>query len=189
MVLGAGAVVATAGAALPAIAAAAGTAGTVAGAGAAVGTAAGAVAGAATGAVVGGTLGAATVAGGTVVATATAAGSAATVAGTAITTAGVIAGPVGWLVLGSSLDEGKTESGITYDCWKPVLHDTSSEPSQGKLLREVMEDPRIKQVIIEEQLSQLPLVSLVNIWDEQFDIQYMILPSNNQMAAHAIQIQ
>jgi len=166
-----GAVVATGGTVAPLLAAAAsqGTAATVA-------TSAIAASGAATG-----TMAGAAVAGGSAMA---ATGSA--TAG--LYTAAIVAGPVGWLLLGTSLD-GKTESGITYDCWKPVLHDSSPEPSQGKFLKEVMEDPRIKQIIVEDEQSQLPKISLVNIWDEKFDIQYLLLPSINQLVAHAIQIQ
>ena len=50
---------------------------------------------------------------------------------------GVLAGPVGWLILGGESD--------TFDCWKPVLHDRTIEPSAGKLIKDVVTDPRIKQ--------------------------------------------
>ena len=74
----------------------------------------------------------------------------------------------------------------TFDCWKPVLHDESEEPSKGKLLREVVAHPNIKQVIMESHDDgQLKELLIENVWDEKFRIDFVILPSQ-QLAAHAV---
>ena len=145
------------------------------------GPGAGAAAGAITGAVVGGT--AATAGTGAAVGGATAAAITSSSAGAAGVTAGLAAGPVGWLILGTEVKTG----GATFDCWKPILHDTSIEPSEGRLVRDVIQDPRIKEVIVanDENSSDLPKITLVNAWGEAFVLSYLVLPSNNQLVAHA----
>lgn len=174
---------ATSGVIVTAAAGTAGTAATVAGS-----AGAGAVIGSVTGAAVGGTAAASTV-GAAVGAGAGAAVSSASAGGASLVTAGIASGPIGWLVLGAS----ETQSEIvTYDCWKSVLHETCSEPSQGKQLGQVVLDSRIKQVIVaadDQNKQHLPRISLINIWDETFDIQYLTLPSNNQLVAHAVRIE
>ena len=35
---------------------------------------------------------------------------------------------------------------ITFDCWKPVLHDISKERSKGMVFNEIVSDERIKEV-------------------------------------------
>ena len=87
-------------------------------------------------------------------------------------------GPVGWCVLGAEAPEGHDQL-FTYDCWKPVLHDTSPEPSNGKLLKDVLSDPRI------ENIFELPELVVENVWHEKFQIQFLTFPNNIQ-AAHAV---
>jgi len=59
-------------------------------------------------------------------------------------------------------------------------------PSNGRLLREIAEDPRVKQVITSAtDDSSFPEIILENIWDEKFRIEYVLLPSD-QWAAHAV---
>ena len=110
-------------------------------------------------------------------------------AGTAIV-AGTSAalGPIGWLALGA--EEMKLEDGAhttyTFDCWKPVLHDESSEPSKGKLLRDVVGDSRVTHATITPRDdSPYPNVILHNIWMEQFNIEYVQFP-DGVWAAHAV---
>ena len=100
---------------------------------------------------------------------------------------GFIPGPVGWAVLG--VTEEQTSALYTFDCWKPVLHDESTEPSNGKILREVAADPRIKEITIALNNSNIDLPHLIlkNIWDEEFRIDYVYLPSIG-LAAHADRI-
>lgn len=105
---------------------------------------------------------------------------------------GVSLGPVGWMVLGCSYkaeeDVSKT-AGQTYtlDCWKPVLHDQSIEPSNGMLLKDITADSRIKNVTVDNsENSGLPKIILQNIWDEQFRIEYLALQTTH--VAHAVRI-
>jgi len=160
------------------------TAAAVAGS-AGAGAAAGAITAAACAAAGGASVGAAAGAG---VGGAAAAGVSATgVGATGLVTTGVALGPVGWLVLGAS-DEQPTASACrryTFDCWKPVIHDTSAELSSGRLLRDIIMDPRVKQVINAAHGSPQPEIILENIWDEKFRIEYVLLP-NSQTAAHAV---
>jgi len=155
------------------------------GAAATGGSTAGAVAAAAgTGAMTGAAAGAAIGAG---VGGAASAGVAATSAGSAgVTAAGLVSGPVGWMVLGASEEPTTpTTSAYTFDCWKQVVHDTSPEPSSGRLLREIVVDPRVKQVTTSDD-SLFPEIVLENVLGEKFRIEYVRLLPSDQWAAHAV---
>lgn len=79
--------------------------------------------------------------------------------------------------------------GVTYDCWKPVLRDTSIDPSNGKIMKELMEDERIQKVIVKQgQDENRPDIRLVNIWGEEFDIEYVTLSNTGHLAMHAVPI-
>ena len=100
--------------------------------------------------------------------------------------AGALSGPIGWVVLGAL--ETQSPAVYTFDCWKQILHDESCELSNGKTLNEIVKDPRIKEVTtVSNHDSELPHLMLQNVWDEQFRIEYVHLPSN-QLAAHAVKI-
>ena len=146
-------------------------AGLGASAGATVGASAGVggVLGAITGAATGGSAGASAVGAGVGAASSTA---------TSGVLVGLTTGPIGWAVLGTDLRED-----VTYDCWKPILHDQSPTPSSGKLLKEIVQDSRIKEVAVDDQQ-----IVLKNVWDENFKIEFFFLPFNNQLAAHATRI-
>ena len=91
-------------------------------------------------------------------------------------------GPLGLVVLGASpTPANQSDVTYTFDCWKPVLHENSQSPSNGKLLRDVILDPRIKRLVVNRQSSE---IVLENIWDEQFLIEFMFL-ATGQRAAHA----
>ena len=94
-------------------------------------------------------------------------------------------GPIGWLLLGAEASSSSTAT-CTFDCWKPVLHDHSIEPSAGKMLRDVIMDSRIKHVTtMTQSQTSSPEIIVENIWNEQFRIEYVTMP-NKQMAAHAV---
>jgi hypothetical protein len=125
-------------------------------------------------------------------AAATAAAGTAAGTSTAGLTAGIASGPVGWLLLGAEPHSTQHHpvSDATFDCWKPVVRDDSTQLSSGKLLKEMMTDERIKEVIVDQSRNKfnLPEIRMVNIWDEQFDINYLVLPYNNQLVAHAVRV-
>jgi len=99
----------------------------------------------------------------------------------------IASGPIGWLVLGATHDNASAK--CTFDCWKPLLHEESVIPSTGKFLRDVVVDARIKEVISTANAnSPLPEITLRNIWDEFFRIEYVMLPSK-QLAAHAVRLE
>lgn len=79
---------------------------------------------------------------------------------------------------------------LTFDCWKPVLHDTSAGRSSGMKLNDIVRDHRIHRVVVAEgKVGQhLPDISLVNVWGEKFDLHYMVLPDDGQLAYHAQRI-
>ncbi|CAF1329027.1 unnamed protein product, partial [Rotaria sordida] len=164
-----------------AVAGASATAATVAGT-----TAGGGVMGAVGGVLAGGTAGVAATSAATGAATAAAVSSASAGAASLGTVAGILSGPVGWLALGTSKEE-QLPSVYTFDCWKLVLHDDSREPSNGRLLRDVALDTRMKQVTITNSHTDLPNLVLQNIWDEEFRIEYIYL-LDDQLTAHAVKI-
>merc|ERR1712032_999861 len=47
----------------------------------------------------------------------------------------------GYLILGAEA----LGSNITWDCWKPILHETSTAPSQGRPVVDVLSDPRVQK--------------------------------------------
>lgn len=118
----------------------------------------------------------------------TGAGVASAICGAASLAPGVLTGPVGWCVLGAT--EGESLGVYTFDCWKQILHDDSCEPSNGRFLRDIVMDPRIKQVTTttNSNNADIPTLVLQNIWDEHFRIEYVYLESSNQLAAHAVKI-
>ena len=67
-----------------------------------------------------------------------------------------------------------------------MVHDETLEPSQGRLLKDVIDDPRLKNVTVDsnDDGQSLPLIVLENVWNEKFRVQFVILPSN-LLAAHA----
>lgn len=87
------------------------------------------------------------------------------------------------LLVGAS--EESATVGYTFDCWKPVIHDTSPEPSSGRLLGEITADPRVKEVIERDVGSLFPEIILENVWDEKFLLEYVLLPTG-ELAAHAV---
>lgn len=107
--------------------------------------------------------------------------------------AGLTLESIGSLILGCSHDSSQNESKVTFDCWKPLLHDESVEPSSGKLLKEVFADPRIRRVMMvrrEESSSkdEEMVVIVENVWDEKFRLEYALLPESKTLAAHAVRV-
>ncbi len=106
-----------------------------------------------------------------------------------LSTVAVALSPLAVLLVGAN--ENQEDSSVTWDCWKPVLRDESVEPSNGILLKDIIQDSRIKDVIIadDQNDSKFPLLYLRNIWDEEFRIDYVYLPKSNKLALHAFRLQ
>lgn len=151
---------------------------TAAGVGTSAGAILGGLAGATTGEVAKGAMIGAAV-GGTTATAITSTG----VGAKAMVEAGVSATAVGWLVLGSAITKNE---GISFDCWKPVVREESKEKTNGRFLREIMMDERINLIKVENSNS-LPMITLENVWNERFLIEYVMLP-NEQLALHARKI-
>eukprot|EP00928_Gymnodinium_smaydae_P052172 TRINITY_DN3594_c0_g1_i2.p1 TRINITY_DN3594_c0_g1~~TRINITY_DN3594_c0_g1_i2.p1 ORF type:complete len:274 (-),score=30.45 TRINITY_DN3594_c0_g1_i2:388-1209(-) len=71
---------------------------------------------------------------------------------------------------------------VTWDCWKPMLHEKSAAPSLGRLLGDILNDPVISHYQIDHHS-----VFVRNRWNESWRIDPVILPWG-QVAAHASQI-
>eukprot|EP00928_Gymnodinium_smaydae_P004757 TRINITY_DN11622_c0_g1_i1.p1 TRINITY_DN11622_c0_g1~~TRINITY_DN11622_c0_g1_i1.p1 ORF type:complete len:123 (+),score=14.18 TRINITY_DN11622_c0_g1_i1:392-760(+) len=68
---------------------------------------------------------------------------------------------------------------VTWDCWKPILHESSAAPSRGRLLSDILNDPVIHSYRVEQNA-----VFLENRWNESWRIDPIVLPWG-QVAAHA----
>eukprot|EP00928_Gymnodinium_smaydae_P034053 TRINITY_DN2421_c0_g1_i1.p1 TRINITY_DN2421_c0_g1~~TRINITY_DN2421_c0_g1_i1.p1 ORF type:complete len:253 (-),score=34.40 TRINITY_DN2421_c0_g1_i1:242-1000(-) len=174
-------------------------------------TAAGAAGSAAAGSTAAGTAAAGTAAAGTAAA-GTAAGTAAAAAGAAAagTAAGTAAQAAGGVSLGSvatvavlrpwwavkqvaifsglgialvTLGADLDNATVTWDCWKPLLHDTSTAPSRGRLVADILTHPVINGYRIESHA-----VFVRNRWNEYWRIDPLVLPWG-QVAAHATRLE
>ncbi|KAH3748918.1 uncharacterized protein LOC127848807 isoform X2 [Dreissena polymorpha] len=109
--------------------------------------------------------------------------------------AGLANNPVGMLVVGTCTgvfgpgndnSEYGSDLCVTYDCWKPIVHDESLIPSRGMLLKDLCCHPDVACVnVTESDVSNLPHVRFENKWNEIFEIEYMLLPDTNQLFCHA----
>ncbi|KAI1839554.1 hypothetical protein JX266_014234 [Neoarthrinium moseri] len=71
-------------------------------------------------------------------------------AGIALATA---AGPVGWIIVGcDKTDNQNGDSDYTWDCWKPVVRDTSPRPSCGMSLRCLAAHPNVRSISLDQGL-------------------------------------
>eukprot|EP00928_Gymnodinium_smaydae_P051592 TRINITY_DN3515_c0_g3_i1.p1 TRINITY_DN3515_c0_g3~~TRINITY_DN3515_c0_g3_i1.p1 ORF type:complete len:204 (+),score=24.23 TRINITY_DN3515_c0_g3_i1:81-692(+) len=86
---------------------------------------------------------------------------------------------MGVLTVGADLDGAAVE----WDCWKPILHETSTAPSRGRLLKDILNDPVVDDFRVERDA-----VFLRNRWNESWRIDPLMLPWG-QIAAHASQIE
>eukprot|EP00035_Acanthoeca_spectabilis_P028891 m.472455 g.472455 ORF g.472455 m.472455 type:complete len:130 (-) comp32730_c0_seq1:152-541(-) len=108
---------------------------------------------------------------------------AATPAGVSVTL-GAMSGPVSWILLGAELPEYTNDA--TWDCWKPVVRDTSNTPSKGLPLRDLPCHPCVRTF---ECVSPTPnepanlIARVENVWGEVFDI--TTLKVDGMVAAHA----
>jgi hypothetical protein len=86
------------------------------------------------------------------------------------------AGPIGWLTLGA----GPANS---WDCWKPVVLDTSTAPSSGRLLRDVLQHPNVRGVDMDGPGGSMVVTNVLN---NRFNIVPVALPDGIALHAEAM---
>ncbi|KEY73041.1 hypothetical protein S7711_06115 [Stachybotrys chartarum IBT 7711] len=60
-------------------------------------------------------------------------------------------GPIGWAVVGcNKKDNQNGDNGYTWDCWKPLVRDTSTRPSHGITLRCLAAHPNIRSMSLDQ---------------------------------------
>eukprot|EP00928_Gymnodinium_smaydae_P001204 TRINITY_DN10450_c0_g2_i1.p1 TRINITY_DN10450_c0_g2~~TRINITY_DN10450_c0_g2_i1.p1 ORF type:complete len:234 (-),score=31.99 TRINITY_DN10450_c0_g2_i1:245-946(-) len=163
------------GPAVPLSAAGASTAGAAAGS-----TAAGAAGAAGTAGAAGAAGTASTVAAGTAATGTTAAGTAALLQQIPAATSSSLLLALGAIVVGAQADP--VAVAVSWDCWKPILHETSLAPSRGRPLMDILNDP----AVVDSQVGTHS-VFVRNRWNESWRIDPLILPWG-QLVAHASQV-
>jgi len=95
-----------------------------------------------------------------------------------------IFGPLGWMAVGSGLH---ADDRVSWDCWRQILHeeDTTTGREEGRLLRDIAMDVRVRKVIPENNSDFV----VENIWDEKFNLCLVNLPASvgGGLAFHAVQ--
>ncbi|XP_052060444.1 uncharacterized protein LOC127700811 [Mytilus californianus] len=87
--------------------------------------------------------------------------------------------PVGLLTVGTN----SRGNQITHDCWKQVVHETSEEPSNGILLKELISHPNVADVTV-KPCGSLPYVVIENTWNEKFELEYVALLDSDKLFLH-----
>lgn len=84
------------------------------------------------------------------------------VTGTGATSTGIalanLVGPIGWRVVGCKPDDGKPNASkrgnkfnnYTWDCWKPIVRDKSTQPSSGMTLHCLAAHPNAQSMSLEQ---------------------------------------
>lgn len=88
-------------------------------------------------------------------------------------------GPIGWFIVGCSKNEDHSgSSSYTWDCWKPIIRDTTAQPSSGLTLRCLAAHPKVQSMALDEAG-----IVVRNIFGERF----RLTPVNIEgiMAFHA----
>eukprot|EP00928_Gymnodinium_smaydae_P041762 TRINITY_DN2821_c0_g1_i1.p1 TRINITY_DN2821_c0_g1~~TRINITY_DN2821_c0_g1_i1.p1 ORF type:complete len:213 (+),score=32.94 TRINITY_DN2821_c0_g1_i1:58-696(+) len=86
------------------------------------------------------------------------------------------------LALGLIVGAEANSSTVTWDCWKPILHEKSTAPSRGRLLADILNDPAIDDYSVGRGS-----VFVRNRWNESWRLDPVVLPWG-QVAAHASKI-
>ena len=60
-------------------------------------------------------------------------------------------GPVGWAIVGcDKVNHHNGDGGYTWDCWKPIVREKSTRPSQGITLRDLAHHPNVQSMSFEQ---------------------------------------
>ena len=103
--------------------------------------------------------------------------------GTLAAAGSIASSPIGMLTMGTSCDGNE----VKFDCWKPVIRDTSEEPSSGMVLRDVLTHSNVAKVTVTDG-SSLPKMVIENVWNEKFEIEYVMLKDSDELYCHANRI-
>lgn len=87
---------------------------------------------------------------------------------------GVLTAGLGLIVVGVE----ETNNGLTWDCWKAILHDSSTAPSDGKTLNSIIDSPLVTNLECHEDH-----IEVRNVWGEYFRLDPVLVPTG--MALHA----
>jgi hypothetical protein len=71
-----------------------------------------------------------------------------------------------------------------WDCWKQLLHEESNtQPSKGRVLKDILEDRRIKSFELEGDPEENPVFIITNFWNEIYKVEFLA-SSSNQLVGH-----
>ncbi|XP_060582050.1 uncharacterized protein LOC132738555 [Ruditapes philippinarum] len=91
-----------------------------------------------------------------------------------------------WVLLTVGASVNQEDDEISYDCWKPVVHDTSPERSNGILLKDMVCHPNVANVTMTTGIcDSLPSILIENIWNETFEIEYVFIHNTGKIVCHA----
>ncbi|CAF0923499.1 unnamed protein product [Brachionus calyciflorus] len=88
----------------------------------------------------------------------------------------------------ASIGAETTENKLSWDCWKPILHDDSTQPSNGIKLSELVGDKRIINSNLEHESSGQVKMIVENVWKEKFQIDFYQLLDSDQLVGHATKL-
>jgi hypothetical protein len=88
------------------------------------------------------------------------------------------------LSLGAAVAE---EVLYTYDCWKPILRETDPTPSKGRLLVDVIQDPRVRRVEVYNHEPETFSMEIENVWGERFHVGPVFMPDGS-IFGHAVRV-
>ncbi|KAM0364087.1 hypothetical protein ACHAO7_010076 [Fusarium culmorum] len=75
-------------------------------------------------------------------------------------------GPVGWAVVGCSKNDCHNgDRSYTWDCWKPVIRDTSTQPSHGMALCDLVTHQNVQSMSLDQERLLVD-----NIFGERFHL-------------------
>ncbi|CAG2190091.1 unnamed protein product [Mytilus edulis] len=101
----------------------------------------------------------------------------------AAASATITSSPIGLLTVGTSTEG----TDITHDCWKQIVHDSSLEPSNGILLKDLVSHCKVSNVTV-TSCGLLPHVVIQNIWNEKFELEYVVLQDSMELFCHVTAI-
>lgn len=92
-------------------------------------------------------------------------------------------GPIGWLglgIVGAATEEVQDgDLTVTWDCWKPIVHEESPVPSKGMRIEDLVAHPNVTRLTFHPDHAEG-----INRWGEAFLVTPVRLPCQ-KTALHA----